>query len=269
MNRIEQFQNYLERSGCARNTVRAYVFAVRSFLERYGEVDGKNLAAYRIALAARYKPKTVNLRLNAMNKYLAFIHRRDLRQKGVKVQQKACLENVISDADYRLLKRRLKEDGEPMWYFLVWIMAATGVRVSELLQLRAEHVLSGHADLYGKGGKLRRIYFPENLRWEAASWLGETGLSEGYLFRNRFGEVISPRGVAMRLQDFARRYGIDPKEVHPHSFRHRFAKNFLDRVGDLAFLADILGHDSIETTRIYLRRTSAEQRELLDRVVTW
>ena len=266
---IEHFQNYLERSGFARNTVRSYVDSVRFFLSRYGNVTEENLSAYKALLVERYKPRTVNLRLNAINKYLTFIHQRPLKVKGVKVQQKAYLENVISNADYRFFKRKLKADGEGMWYFIVWIMAATGVRISELLQIKAEHIHAGHVDLYSKGGKLRRIYFPEGLQREAIAWLRENHVRTGYLFRNRFGDVITPRGVAMRLAEFARRYGIDPKVVHPHAFRHRFAKNFLDKVNDISFLADLLGHESIETTRIYLRRTSTEQRELLDQVVTW
>jgi len=91
----------------------------------------------------------------------------------------------------------------------------------------------------------------------------------GYLFLNRYGQVISARGVATRLQDFAVKYGIDPKLVHPHAFRHLFAKNFLEKYRDISFLADILGHESIETTRIYLRRSSTEQRGILDDIVTW
>lgn len=100
-------------------------------------------------------------------------------------------------------------------------------------------------------------------------WLKETGIKSGYLFRNRHVRVISPRGVAIRLREFAVRYGINPSVVHPHAFRHLFAKNFLDHTNDIAFLADLLGHESIETTRNYLRRTSAEQRNELDRIVTW
>lgn len=77
------------------------------------------------------------------------------------------------------------------------------------------------------------------------------------------------RGVSAQLKKLAVRYGIDPDVVYPHSFRHRFAKSFLDRCGDIAFLADLMGHESIETTRIYLRKTATEQRAIVDRVVDW
>ena len=91
----------------------------------------------------------------------------------------------------------------------------------------------------------------------------------GYIFLNRFGERITARGIAQQLKLFAKKYGINPAVVYPHSFRHRFAKNFLDRFNDLALLADLMGHESIETTRIYLRRTATEQKAIVDKIVNW
>ena len=186
-----------------------------------------------------------------------------------KVQQKAFLENVISEADYEFFKSCLKRDGELFWYFAVRFMAATGVRVSELIQIKAEHVQIGYMDLYSKGGKLRRIYIPKLLQEEALAWLEGRNQTSGFLFLNKQGRRITTRGVAGQLKVMALRYGIDPAVAYPHSFRHRFAKSFLERFNDLALLADLMGHESIETTRIYLRRTSTEQQAIVDRVVDW
>jgi site-specific recombinase XerD len=86
---------------------------------------------------------------------------------------------------------------------------------------------------------------------------------------NRFGQRITTRGIASQLKHFAEKYGMNKEVVYPHSFRHRFAKNFLDRFNDLALLADLMGHESIETTRIYLRRTASEQQKIVDKVVNW
>ncbi|MCS3102702.1 tyrosine-type recombinase/integrase [Bacteroides ovatus] len=94
-------------------------------------------------------------------------------------------------------------------------------------------------------------------------------LISGYIFLNRFGERITTRGIAQQLKHFAEKYGMNKEVVYPHSFRHRFAKNFLDRFNDLALLADLMGHESIETTRIYLRRTASEQQKIVDKVVNW
>ena len=185
------------------------------------------------------------------------------------MQQKNFLENVISNADYKYLKNQLKKDNNMEWYFVVWYLAATGARVSELIQIKVEHVHIGYFDLYTKGGKLRRLYIPKLLKEQTEKWLQENNMDSGWLFKNRFGERITARGISQQLKNYAGKYGLNTKVVYPHSFRHRFAKNFLDKFNDIALLADLMGHESIETTRIYLRRTASEQRAIVDKVVTW
>ena len=138
-----------------------------------------------------------------------------------------------------------------------------------MVQIKAEHVEVGYFDLYTKGGKLRRLYIPKRLRDETSDWLKEEGRISGYLFLNRFGERITTRGISQQLKNYAGRYGLNTKVVYPHSFRHRYAKNFLEKFNDIALLADLMGHESIETTRIYLRRTASEQQALVDKIVTW
>lgn len=266
---ITQFKAYLAKTNLAENTITSYVWTVTYYLEHYKDVNKKNLLAYKGYLVENFKPQTVNLRLQAVNKFLEFSKQEKLRMKFVKAQQKNFLENVISDADYKFLKTKLKADGYDQWYFIVWFMAATGARVSELLQIKAEHVSVGYLDLYSKGGKMRRIYIPKKLCTEATKWLKERGLTTGYLFTNRTGNCLSTRGIAIQLKHFAESYGINREVVYPHSFRHRFAKNFLEKFNDIALLADLMGHESIETTRIYLRRTASEQQKIVDKVVTW
>lgn len=266
---ITQFKAYLAKTNLAENTITSYVWTVTYYLEHYKDVNKKNLLAYKGYLVENFKPQTVNLRLQAVNKFLEFSKQEKLRMKFVKAQQKNFLENVISDADYKFLKTKLKSDGYDQWYFIVWFMAATGARVSELLQIKAEHVSVGYLDLYSKGGKMRRIYIPKKLCDEATKWLKERGLTTGYLFTNRTGNCLSTRGIAIQLKHFAENYGINREVVYPHSFRHRFAKNFLEKFNDIALLADLMGHESIETTRIYLRRTASEQQKIVDKVVTW
>ena len=210
-----------------------------------------------------------NLRIQGINKYLAFSGKQALQLKAVKIQQKNFLENVISNEDYQFLKNKLKADGNESWYFVVWYLAATGARVSELVQIKVEHVNSGYFDLYSKGGKLRRLYIPKKLQKETQEWLKNQERATGYLFLNRYGERVSTRGISQQLKNFANKYGLDPKVVYPHSFRHRYAKNFLEKFNDIALLADLMGHESIETTRIYLRRTASEQQALVNKIVTW
>lgn len=187
----------------------------------------------------------------------------------VKKQQKTYLDTVISERDYEKLKRRLKKDNNYYWYFVVRFLGATGARISELLQIKVENLKSGHLDLYSKGGKIRRLYLPRRLCDEALPWFESRGMKSGFIFLNHHGQVISARGIAVQLKQLAVRYRIDPGTVYPHSFRHRFAKNFLKKFNDISLLADLMGHDSIETTRIYLTRSSVEQKELLDKIITW
>ena len=260
---------HLRQGNMAENTIAAYRYAVNDFSSKYKELTKKNLLLYKAYLLETFKPKTVNLRIQALKKYLDYLGKPRLRLKSVKVQQKSYLENVISNADYVFLKNNLKKDGNNEWYFVVRYLAATGARVSELIQIKIEHVNVGYFDIYTKGGKVRRLFIPKTLIQETKMWLKDTGRETGYLFLNRFGERITTRGIAQQLKNYAAKYKLNPKVVYPHSFRHRFAKNFLEKYNDIALLADLMGHESIETTRIYLRRTSSEQQQIVDNVITW
>ncbi|KYA24071.1 hypothetical protein AKI68_07770 [Streptococcus pneumoniae] len=255
---MKDFELHLKKAGLAENTVRSYLYGVRFFLENY-ELKMEDLFEYKGYLLDNFKPKTVNLRLQGVNKYLAFIGHDDLKLKFVKVQQKPFLEDVISHADYLFLKRSLKKDGILKWHFVVWFLGATGARVSELIKLKVEHVEIGYFDIYSKGGKIRRLYIPKKLRNSCLSWLESENRRSGYLFLNKFNEPITARGVAQQLKNYADKYKMNPKVIYPHSFRHLFAKNFLAKYNDIALLADLMGHESIETTRIYLRKTATEQ----------
>lgn len=266
---IDEFEKYLKGTNLAENTIAAYMFALRQYSEQWDDISKKNLRDFKVFLIEKYKPKTVNLRLRAINCYLESIGKSNMKIPFVRVQQKVFLENVISAADYEYFKKCLKRDDEMFWYFVIRFLAATGARVSELIQIKAEHVKIGYLDLYSKGGKLRRIYIPKTLQREAISWLGVKQQESGFIFLNRYGERITTRGISGQLKKLAARYGIDSVVVYPHSFRHRFAKSFLEKCNDISFLADLMGHESIETTRIYLRKTATEQQAIIDKIIDW
>ena len=266
---VESFKTALREGNMAENTISAYVYAVNDYFTKHKTLNKRNLLLYKAKIIEQFKPKTVNLRIQALNKFLEHVGKPKLRLKSVKVQQRTYLENVISQADYIFLKKKLKQEENLMWYFVVRFLTATGARVSELIQIKVEHVHIGYFDIYSKGGKVRRLFIPKRLRDEAEEWFDETQQTTGYIFRNRFGERITTRGIAQQLKNYARRYGLNTNVVYPHSFRHRYAKNFLDAFNDLALLADLMGHESIETTRIYLRRTASEQQAIVDKVITW
>ncbi|EEG56982.1 tyrosine-type recombinase/integrase [Enterocloster asparagiformis] len=265
----ERFRDYLTSKNMSTNTTCVYCYAVRQFFEIHKELTIATLQLYKVYLLEHYKPQTVNLRIRALNCYMEYLNHKDSKMTMIKIQQKMYLDRIISQADYEYLKRRLWEDEEFSYYFVIRYMAATGVRISELVKFEIADVKFGFKDIYSKGNKMRRIYIPTVLKQKTEVWLEKSKRNKGALFLNRFGNPITASGIRGQLKTFALRYNLDPEVVYPHSFRHRFAKNFIENSGDIALLSDLLGHESIETTRIYLRRSSSEQYRIVNKIVDW
>ena len=133
---MDAFKTFLVSNNLAPNTVSAYITAVKGYISDYDDFTKKNLLAWKAYLIENFKAKTVNLKLQAINKYLEFIKKPNLRIKSVKVQQRTFLENVISDADYVFFKKKLKQESNKEWYFIVRFLCATGARVSELIKIK-------------------------------------------------------------------------------------------------------------------------------------
>lgn len=266
---MKKFKNFLLHQNLSKNTIESYSIAAEQYFKHFDTITKQNLLAFKSVLVDKYKGKTVNLRIQGINKYLDFIEKDKLKLKYIKVQQKTYLENVISDADYTFFKNKLLKDKNYERYFVLRFLAATGARVSELIQFKYENLSRGYIDLYTKSGKIRRIFIPKRLRTKAMEYYSSINRNEGYLFLNKDGKQITSRGVAHQLKVLGEKYKMNVKVIYPHSFRHRFAKNFLEKRKDIALLADLMGHESIETTRIYLRKTSEEQQEIVDSIVDW
>lgn len=265
----EEFHDSLISRNMSENTADAYTRAVRQFFSFYPEITYANLKLYKIYLLEHYKPQTINLRIRALNSYIEFQGLHPGHIPMVRIQQKTYLDHVISEADYEYLKKCLIRDEQYLYYFIIRFMAATGARVSEVVQFQAEDIFTGHKDIYSKGNKQRRIYVPKKLQEDTIQWLQATCRNKGYIFLNRYGNPITPGGIRSQLKQLAAAYGMSPDVVYPHSFRHRFAKSFIEKCGDISLLSDLLGHKNLETTRIYLRRSSSEQYDLVNRIVNW
>lgn len=279
---LEAFLSHLRKKGFSKNTTKSYDIAIKDFFDLYPEITVKNLESYRWHLLRTYRANTVNVKVSAINHFLKYLMSQEPYRSAepvpewrgyllqtVDIQKVSFVENVISQEDYEKMKKGLKEEGEDRWYFLVRYLAGTGARVSEVIQIKAEHVKLGYVDLYSKGGKIRRIFFPECLVLETLDWLEREKRESGFLFLNRGGKQITPRGINCQLKQIALRYQINPDTVYAHSFRHLFAKNFLQKTNDIALLSDLMGHESIETTRVYLKKSTMEQRKLIDEIITW
>lgn len=266
---IKAFEKWLIRMNLSEKTATVYVGGVKQFYNRYKVISKANLLMYKQWLIDNYMPKTVNLRINSINKYLVFCNRKALKLTTVKIQNKPFIDNVIEYEDYVYFIKQLKKDGDTDTYMIVKFLACTGARVSELIKFKVEHVYKGYVDMYSKGNKFRRIYIPKRLQTEAIKWIEDNHI-EGLLFKNKNGLTIGTSGVSYKLKNAARRYKrLDINCIYPHSFRHLFAKCFLQKKYDLLLLCDLMGHSSVELAKLYARMSGREQQNLINEIVDW
>ena len=264
---LDGFRQYLTEEEMAGNTVTAYIGALRQYAAQYEDITKANLIAYKQEQLARHKPATVNLRIAAMLAYCRYA-RIPMRLKAVKMPVRTSIDNVITPEQLSALLRGVARDGNRAWYVNIKLLNTTGMRISEALRITKRDLMLGSVTMHTKD-HMRTIYFPRSLLGDI---LGDiAGLSAGDLI------VRGVRGKPYRsgdafnrgLKSLADRYGIPREVMHPHSFRHYYALEFLRRKNDIALLADLLGHRSIDMTRIYLRQTQTRQQETVDKVVDW
>lgn len=265
---ISRFKDFLREQELSENTISSYIIAIRDFFSSHKKVSKDDGIAWRCELQEQGKlPRTINARINAYNKLCEMLNLKDCKCKILRIHRETAISNVISIADYEKLLSCLAADEDWRWYFSIKLLAATGARVSEYVRLQKKDLERGYAEQWTKG-KFRRIYIPKRFREEAAAYY--TGLrQDDFLVQNYKGKQITTKGVAQRLRQFALRYGIDKKVMHPHAFRHLFAIEFLRETGDLALLSDLLGHANIATTAIYTRQTKEQQQNAVDKAVIW
>lgn len=258
---LESFKNYLLEAERSENTINAYILAVRQYIVINGEVFSKlKLIEYKNYLKERYAVNTVNLKIQAINRYMQFA---DIPQylDCVRVHKVPSAENIITLSEYYKLLNGLSSSNDFYHYFMLRTLGETGCRINELLQIKCEDIRKGYAEIFTKG-KLRRIYIPNKLQSNLISYITENRL-EGILFN------CTRQNVHQMLKKFAKRFGVSEKVVYPHSFRHMFAIEFLKRNKDISLLSSILGHENISTTQIYLKLGSDEQRIRLNQTVDW
>lgn len=267
--KIIYFKKYLRENGCSENTIRSYSSTASNFLSKYDTVTSDNLIKYRDCLLHSGKSSTINQRINAINRYIKYENNGIASAHLIKVRRTIYIDNVISNEEYELFKEKLLKEKKYKLYFLIRFMASTGMRISEILQLTTDDIRIGHCNMRSKGNKERRIYIPSALSYEAMMWITEYHISTGYVFMNQYGDRMSASGARYLIKHYGMKYGIPESHLHPHAFRHRFALNFINIHKDISMLSDLLGHESIETTRIYLKKTADEQKNLIDLIVNW
>lgn len=264
---IEEYLNYLRDEEHSPATIRQYrhdIFCFFSFLDA-GELNRETALRYKKELEQEYQPVSVNAKLSAMNSFFSFIGRSDLKLKFLKIQKSAycSAEKELSKAEYLRLIKAAKQKKNEKLALLLQTIGGTGIRVSEVKYITAEAVCRGEALIRLKG-KTRTILLPKRLQKCLKDYMCREEITDGPVFVTRTGRPLDRSNIWKMMKTLCRDAGVDEKKVFPHNLRHLFAQCFYSVDKDIAKLADILGHSSINTTRIYIITSGTEHRRRLD-----
>ena len=251
-------------------TIEKYLREVRAFAAWLGgaPVTKEGATAWKACLTASgFQPGTVNGKLSALNKFFAFLGWSDCRVKYLKIQRRVfrSSERELSREEYARLLETARTLGRERLALLIETICATGIRVSELKYITVESVRNGRTEISLKG-KIRTILIPGKLCRKLLKYAGKRKIASGEIFLTRSGKSLSRRQIWAEMKALCARAGVERTKVFPHNLRHLFARTFYRACRDVVKLADVLGHSSIETTRIYLISTGAEHARQLERL---
>ena len=267
---IQAYTRHLQLEERSPATVEKYLRDVRAFaLWLNGRTISKELTSeWKTHLVAQnYAPASVNVMLSALNGLFAFLNWGECRVKFLKIQRRMFRDDRrdLTRADYNALTAAAKERGKARLALLMEAICATGIRVSEVKYLTVEAAQAGRAEISLKG-KIRTILIPAKLCRKLLKYSKKQKIVSGEIFLTRNGTHLSRRQIWAEMKGLCRTAGVAPSKVFPHNFRHLFATAFYRASHDIVKLADVLGHSSIETTRIYLLTSGAEHQRQLDRL---
>lgn len=266
---LERFRGDLVQRERALGTVEKYVRAVRRF---WGFLLGRDVTrevvlAYKEELGVVYSASGANSMIAALNAFFRFMGWDDLCAKPFRVQRAAYLpeKRVLSYEEYRRLVNTARVLERERIGLILQTICATGIRVSELSFITVEAVRTGKAMVRCKG-KSREVFLVEKICTLLTEYMQRQGIESGAVFITRSGKPMSRVAIWRDMKGLCHEAGVDPQKVFPHNLRHLFARVFYSKEKDLAKLADILGHSSINTTRIYIAESGAEHRRQMERL---
>lgn len=263
---IRRFEQHLIAEEKSAATIEKYRRDVRGFFMFLGDrrISKEETVAYKEYLAGRYAPASVNSMLIALNCFLRFIGMPDCCVKPLKIQRQIfCSED--KELTRQELHRLVKAAGDTRLSLVIQTICGTGIRVSELQYITAEAVREGKAVVNCKN-KTRVIFIPASLQKQLKAYMKKSGVTAGAVFVTRNGKPLNRRNIWRDMKALCRRAGVAPNKVFPHNLRHLFARTFYSVEKDIVRLADLLGHSSINTTRIYTLETGDKHRLCLERV---
>ena len=270
MNQFGLFQQHLAEEERELGTIEKYMREVKKFALWQGrrKVTKETVSEWKEQLRqSGYKPETVNGKLSAVNKFLSCMGWGECCVKYLKIQRRLFRSTgrELTKDEYTRLVETAQGLGKTRLALLIETICATGIRVSEVKYITAEALRAGRADISLKG-KIRTVLLPGKLCRKLQKYAKKQKITSGEVFLTRSGKGISRRQIWAEMKALCKQARVAPSKVFPHNLRHLFARTFYRVSRDVAKLADVLGHSSIETTRIYLISTGAEHVRQLERL---
>ncbi len=264
---LSEFKKMLYESEKSTATIEKYMRDVRCFADfTKGRTINKSLVIeYKAKLGDTYALTSANSMLAAINSFLHFTEWDDCRTRQFKIQKNSFCdeEKELTRSEYVALVKAAEAQGDKRLSLLLQTICSTGIRVSELGNVTVEAVIKGEATVRCKG-KSRRIFIVSLLRKKLLSYANQRGIRTGMIFVTKSGKPIDRSNVWSEMKKLCKKANVSPQKVFPHNLRHLFARTFYNVEKDIAKLADILGHSSINTTRIYTISSGAEHRKKVE-----
>lgn len=266
---IKKFRRYLIEEEKAAATVEKYIRDINVFADWLGEkdLDKETVLTYKENLIKNYAPASVNSVLSSLNSFFTFNEWYNLRVKNLKIQRQtfANKDNELSKEEYERLLTAAKSKGNEQLYFLMQTICATGIRVSELRYVTVESLKAQKAQINLKG-KMRVVLLPKELCKMLLKYSKEQKITSGSVFVSRNGKPLDRSNIWKMMKALCESAGVARAKVFPHNLRHLFARTFYSIQKDIVRLADILGHSSVNTTRIYTMETGETHRRQIQRL---
>ena len=265
---ITAFTIYLKSEEKSENTIEKYIRDVRAFLVYMNgsEITKETVIAYKNKLLSEnYAARSINSMLASLNGLFSFLGWADLKVKSIKLQRQIYCpeEKELTKAEYLRLVNTAKQKGNERLNLLIQTICGTGIRVSELQYITVEAVKCGEAVVSLKG-KTRSVFIVRELQKKLLRYAAEQKITVGAIFITRNGKPMSRTHIWREMKNLCVQAEVNPQKVFPHNLRHLFARTFYGIEKDIAKLADILGHSSINTTRIYIITTGNEHRQRME-----
>lgn len=267
---IREFETILRTEERTAATIEKYLRDIRGFA---AWLEGRHVSKETVSewknclISSGLAPSTVNAKLSALNKLLRFLGWEECRVKFLKVQRRVFRDESreLTRADYDRLLSAARENGDSWLELLMETICATGVRVSEVKYITVKSAMEGRTDISLKG-KIRTILLPGKLCRKLLKYAEKKKIVSGEIFLTRDGKALTRYQIWREMKKICTKARVQPTKVFPHNLRHLFASTFYRVTHDIVKLADVLGHSSINTTRIYLLTTGAEHSRQLERL---